>query len=275
MVVRTRYGMVVEERESEFGRWEVRDLAGFRSLTLNGQTQGAFWLEASDDGAVAGSIGRSVFTLGWLIAGACCPGGRMLMLGLGAGEGVVRLLDTFPELTVDVVERDEILIELALRHFPAVARHAESGRLRLLLNDAEAVVQSVGTSEYDALILDVASGDDSFQFSDEHTLLKAASEADATLWINAFCHPTSPHFYRLLELLASYGRQPTWAYSCLPQSGNQIVTDAEVDHDVLSTLELYRGVDSTPATRARNRFSLMLSERRSLIGVGESRGVRP
>lgn len=149
---------VLAEVPGRFGALRVVEDEDLRALFIGSQCQGAVLRVTDDEGPTPGPFAHSPFTTGWLLAGCRHPRGRGLMLGLGSGAGAVTLLSNFPELTLRVVEIDERLIELALGHYPRLARLHRQRRLEIVNADARDVVGDA-SEHFDFALLDAFTGE--------------------------------------------------------------------------------------------------------------------
>jgi spermidine synthase len=78
----------------------------------------------------------------------------VLLIGGGAGGAAAEVLK-YPQIRPDYVELDPEVLRLAMRHLPAVERRAlEDPRLRLIVRDGRAFIQSPGPS-YDAVLMNL------------------------------------------------------------------------------------------------------------------------
>jgi spermidine synthase len=116
-----------------FGPVQVRDLNGTRVLTISGQVQGGSFL---DEEGVPTPIASSAYSYGWLVAGLNHPDGSGLSVGLGSGQGIVQLLNQFPNIDMTVVDIDPVVVETALEHFPLIQHYIDLGRLNIVIDDA-------------------------------------------------------------------------------------------------------------------------------------------
>lgn len=124
--------VLCERAIGRFGEIRVCDDADTRSLWVDALCQGSNFLE----GGVPGPIPESSYVLAWLAAAADLDRPHITMVGLGAGSGAVLLADHGHRCTV--LECDPVVIDVARRRFPLLARHEAEGRIVLV--DAEAPV---------------------------------------------------------------------------------------------------------------------------------------
>ncbi|MCJ8267991.1 MAG: hypothetical protein MJK04_01150, partial [Psychrosphaera sp.] len=145
-----------------FGEVTVAQTDDRRYLAIEQEREGSFWLV---DGQ-PGYLPASAYVAGFLPAGchfnANVTATRALMLGLGAGAGVIALLSNFSRLHITVVEIDPAIIELSCRYFPLLTQYINSGRLSIICQDAISYVQTHTTTNYDFAILDIYQGDFTF-----------------------------------------------------------------------------------------------------------------
>jgi len=74
---------------------------------------------------------------------------RILVLGLGGGALPARMLRDYPEVTVDAVEIDPVVVDVAKRYFAL----PEDERLHVYVEDARRYVQRTG-ERYDVVVVD-------------------------------------------------------------------------------------------------------------------------
>ena len=154
--------MTLARAQAKFGPLVIHEHSGVRQLLLNGQVQGGAFLEPS--AAVVreglrgpGPVSCCAYSVAWLAAGAANPTASVLMIGLGSGAGAVAMLYHFPEISIDVVEVDPVMVEHALEWFPLVAHYVAEGRLRIHVADATDFVSKAET-KWDLLLSDGYTG---------------------------------------------------------------------------------------------------------------------
>jgi spermidine synthase len=75
---------------------------------------------------------------------------RVLFLGGGAGLGPMQFEALYTDATIDVVEKEQVVVDVAKRHFGLRA----SPRVRVRVADAREVVTGCAPAEYDVVVLD-------------------------------------------------------------------------------------------------------------------------
>lgn len=127
----------------------VSDSKNARHLILGNQVQGGSALVPSAsvvEPALSGPGPVSIadYQNGWLSGGLPNPGANALMIGLGAGSGVVSLLYNFPQLRMTVVEISEDVVRAAIDGFPLLGYYLAEGRLELEIQDATTYLPAGG-----------------------------------------------------------------------------------------------------------------------------------
>lgn len=141
---------VLETRQTRFGRLSVVELGRRRYLAYGSGFERQFMYESVLDLdrplELAAPYNR-LMTLGAAYAARC---GRMLQIGVGAGNLIGYALRTFPELYIDGVDIDAQALELGARHF-GLAPHP---RLALHVADGRAWLQAHAEARADLSMLD-------------------------------------------------------------------------------------------------------------------------
>lgn len=83
---------------------------------------------------------------------------RVMLVGLGGGSLGSYILQTMPEVCLEVVELDPCLVEIAESHFGFPSQHTNS-RLKVRTDDGLAVLKEMDIGRYHAIIIDVDSKD--------------------------------------------------------------------------------------------------------------------
>lgn len=143
-----RHGALALETNSGFSKIRVREKGSLRSLFFvdaKGREQCQSVVDLEDPGTLQLDYTRSLFA-SLLVRH---PQERVLILGLGGG-GMVRFLrHHFPETTVEAVEIDPVVADLARRHFGVTP----DARTRIHVADAFEFVHGTPAS-FDAIYLD-------------------------------------------------------------------------------------------------------------------------
>lgn len=192
-----------------FGEVDVRDYRGTRQLRINGQVQGAAYLDPPcADGTIPGPVSSSPYVTGWLLAGALNPKGKGLMIGLGSGAGATAVLANFPGITLDTLEIDPVIIELCLSNFPAVQAAVTAKRLRIICIDALKIVPLLAGDPqrypYDFIMHDAYDGK-ALITGNQVEFLKSFAAVSKNVWINIIGVPTRDPMQTFLVDLAKAG----------------------------------------------------------------------
>ena len=141
---------VIETRETRFGRLSVVEIGRRRYLAYGSGFERQFMYESALDLdrplELAAPYNR-LMTLGAVYAAGC---GRMLQIGVGAGNLVGYALRNFPEMRIDAVDIDAQALELGARHF-GLAPHP---RLALHVADGRAWLEAQAEARFDIAMLD-------------------------------------------------------------------------------------------------------------------------
>lgn len=143
-----RFGVVLESRESPFGRVTVGEGAhgvpGNRALFINYRDMCHSLLDESE------------LTLGSVTAGALHVKGAVLSIGLGCGMTASALAESASVERLDVAEINPVVAEMTRRWFGELNHHVlESKKTRLLLRDGAEVLRQAGASSYAAIVIDI------------------------------------------------------------------------------------------------------------------------
>lgn len=134
---------VLFRRDTQYHRILVTENAGERTLRFDRSRQTA--IDVSDP-----TVSRLRYPDYLHLALALKPDAeRVLVLGLGGGALPARMLVDYPEVTVDAVEIDPVVVDVAERFFAL----PEDERLRIYVEDARRYVQRTG-ERYDVVIVD-------------------------------------------------------------------------------------------------------------------------
>lgn len=173
---------------SEFGSLSVMDDIdnSCRRLLFGRQIQGGSWHQPAAKEVVPdldgpGPIPCAAYQLGWLAAGVDVQVGSVLMLGLGAGSGIVALLAEFPSIDVTVAEIDPAVIQAARTAFPLLVHYERAGRLNIVQQCAWSFMRE-NEDTWAAILIDLYRGKD-FGLHDAELLMRAADRT-AKIWCN-------------------------------------------------------------------------------------------
>ena len=195
-----------------FGVVDVVDVHGARQLRINGQVQGASFLEPPSEHGGPGVVSASPYTAGWLAAAVMNHNGRGLMVGLGSGAGAIAVLANFPGVRLDVIEIDPVAVHLCKQGFPEVNAAIESGRLRVFTADALALIPLISRCprdryHYDFILHDAYDGK-SLITGDQVDFFKACAAITPNIWINIIGRPNIDPMKTLLQDLGTAGVSP-------------------------------------------------------------------
>ena len=182
-------GPVVYETHTPYQQLEVTDLAGIRTLYLDGQPHSAMDLDEPNRHVFEYT---RYFHLPFLLSDDI---DRVLFVGGGGFTGPKRFVADY-DVTVDVVEIDPVVIETAERYF-GVERSED---LRIHQGDGRAFLRETETT-YDLIILDAYKKDKvPFQLTTVEFMGLAAERLsdDGVLLANLISAPNGPasQFYR-------------------------------------------------------------------------------
>lgn len=206
------------ERKGLYGPVGVVDTASARRFTIGGVLQGASLLRpaaSSVDRALApgpGPVTETRYQLAWMLAGQRHPVGRGLMLGLGGGCGAVGLLHQFPDISIDAVDADPAMVEMAREFHPLVRHYELLGRLRPHVAEATRFLSTLDTA-YDFAIVDLVIDADRAGQLDSLPLIEGIAGASTEIWFRMFGSLPDGEIQPLLDKLAAVGRPVQWLYS--------------------------------------------------------------
>lgn len=255
-------------RQGLFGPIQVLEREGTRALLLNAQVQGACFLSpsAKDVGVEAdgpGPIASSPYVAGWLLAGVHQPYGSGLMVGLGSGAGAVHLLHNFPHIDLTVVEIDPVMAEVALRSFPMLEHYLNTGRLDIVLADANEYLKR--NDRFDFGFADAYDGGESFELISGY--LSRLCQVCNDVFINAIDSPDLSHIHKLVQTCHAAGNPlvcmmkavaPDHQHLSLPKA-NYILTSAELDPFAVDSFTPFANVVHPSAEYAQACWNLMIS----------------
>lgn len=250
-------------RTGMFGPIQIRDTPVSRQLLLNGQVQGASYLDpsaAAVDNDLSqldpGPVSESSYALGWLIAGAMNPTGTGLMIGLGSGAGAVQLLYNFPALDLTVVEIDPVMVQVALEAFPLLDWYLDRGQLNIVIEDAGDYLRDKH-DVWDFMCLDAYTGSQELHCPYLDLAVKRADH----LYLNVIDRDQGPVMLDIVNKLWKADKPVTQVLKCSPfgyfiphaSRSNWIATTQELDWSELvefepnAELSNYRSVALTTA----------------------------
>ena len=211
------------ERNGLFGRVGVVDTADARRFTIGGVLQGASLLlppAASVDPSLPpgpGPVIETRYQLAWLLAGQRHPEGRGLMLGVGGGCGAVGLLHQFPGISIDAVDADPAMVEMAREFHPLLARYERLGRLRLHVATAEDFLEDART-DYGFAIADLVVNADQASQVPALELVEGLVTASPEIWFRVFGSLPDGEIQPVLENFRAAGLAVGWMYSPVSMS---------------------------------------------------------
>lgn len=142
---------VLFDRTSKFGRVLVGDHDGKRCMAIGSFFRGLQGCMSLEHPQAPVHKYAELFPIGLTFMP---HPKRVLMIGLGCGEVTRMLLPALPELHLDVVELDPLIIEAAARHFGVVTTD------RLAIHEAEGrAFLEASNAQWDVVMLDAFDGD--------------------------------------------------------------------------------------------------------------------
>ena len=250
------------------GKVQVLEIDQQRSMYINQELQSSFWLLNGQPS----SVPSNPDSLGMLLNGCHFKADevstRGLVLGLGAGAGIVALLHNFSKLHVTVVEHDPVIIQSCLRNFPVLHNHIESGRLKLCCEDAYGYVAAMRLP-VDFIVADLYQGnfEPCPRLFDLSFFDKAKQNCDL-LSVN-LKHPES-HFER--NSLIHYFSWPDIGLNHAYELESNFVAGYEIYHTVLFS-EPINHIDRFTPYKAENGF-LQTAFRRDFYHRFQQKGDR-
>jgi hypothetical protein len=222
-----------------------------------------------------GPVTESPYQLAWLMAGCRNPRAKALMLGMGCGSGAICLLYHFPDLTLDIVEADPLVVDMAQRYFPLVRHYQQQQRMRIIVADAYQAPIALD-AVYDFVIIDLAFDQmikDKLDNLDE--LIESMASKTTEVWLNTIDSIDSNSFIRLVYSFASAGMSAAYAMSpispddWLPIRRNWIITTNDSLHQA-KEFNPYAGIETQGARTARKAWQALLGSRTSIAGIGHT-----
>lgn len=168
---------------------------------------------------------------------------RVLIVGLGGGSIPTAFHQMFPAATIDVVEIDSAVVDVAKRFF----NFEESDKVDVSVKDARVFVKQAGMfgRKYDYIVLDAFNGD----YIPEHLMTKEWLEEckriladDGVLVANTFSVSQLYH-HESATYEAAFG----WLRNVKEHSGNRIILTGNIEP--VSKAELVAAAEKMDATR--------------------------
>lgn len=186
-------GDVVYETQTAYQELRVVDSGGTRTLYLDGQPHSAM---DKDEPTRHVFDYTSYFHAPFLFTDDVDDIDRVLFVGGGGFTGPRAFLDTYPNVTVDVVELDPEVVGVAKEYF----RVEESDRLTIHTMDGRQYLQQTDET-YDLIVLDAYKKDKvPFQLTTVEFMQLASDrlDEDGVLFANVISAPSGPasQFYR-------------------------------------------------------------------------------
>ena len=253
--------------QARFGPLVVQDYDGVRQLILNGQVQGGAALQPSSEVIRSGlrgpgPVSTCAYSTGWLAAAAANPEASMLMIGLGSGAGAVSVLFNFPDVTIDVVEVDPVIMEHALEWFPLVAHYVDTGRLRIHIADATDFVSAQET-KWDLLLSDGYTGGNALAVGGSK-FYDQARKCCGEIWLNWIGVVNGIRMMREFDSLHAAGWSPETVfvpgfkpYPDLTKPRNWILTSQIPDAEAMDVFVPYTALDNYDNQEARVMIDTM------------------
>ncbi len=139
----TGIATILLEKDTVYHRIRVHEDASWRYLRFDRSLQGGMLLK---DPTVSPLRYADYVHLAWLFTPAIK---RMLVVGLGAGSIPKRFLHDYPQVTVDSVELDPIVADVARQYFAV----ADGPRHRIIVQDGRQYVRRADGG-YDVVVMD-------------------------------------------------------------------------------------------------------------------------
>ncbi len=234
-------GRVVYETDTAYQELQVVDAGGERTLYLDGQRHSA--MDRDDPDRHVFSYTR-YFHLPFLYTDDI---DRVLFVGGGGFSGPKRFLTEYPNVTVDVVEIDPEVVDVAHEYFVV----PESERLNVHVADGRRYLRQTNRT-YDLIILDAYRKDKvPFQLTTREfmRLTRDRLDEDGIMFANLIAAPTGPasEFYRA-------------QYKTIRQVYPQVYTYPTVGGSLVQNVELV-------ATKAPERVSVATLRERNAAGA--------
>ncbi|MDX1650748.1 MAG: hypothetical protein R3263_12925 [Myxococcota bacterium] len=241
---------ILDERHSGGRTLRICANAACQWLAIGEQDQGAAYFQPSARDVVPGlahgpgPVPEGTYLVAWLLAAAHHPTAHIGMLGLGSGIGAVAMAHEFPDLQLTVVERDPVVRELALAHFPLLKHFVATGRIAIVEADGVAWLQQ---GHADVLLLDMYPLDTALLAAlTAPPVARALRRHEGAVWLNLALDAGDPAMPALLALLEQAGHTPVHALSTVhapaaaPVPRNWVVTDQPWDAEAIAA---YRPFD--------------------------------
>lgn len=252
-------------RKGMFGTIQAVDTNGVRHLQLNGQIQGAAYLEP-DASILApglrgpGPMASSTYMTGWLLAGSQHPQASMLMVGLGSGAGAIQLLTVCPEVDITVVEIDPVMVDAATEAFPLLTYYQNQGRLNIVVEDATTYVESDGPFE-----VALADAYDGITGALKDSYLPTLLARSGAVYLNCIDYLDGRAAMAIAELAAAFGKpltQRLYASRFPPgehPQANWILSTDQIDLSSAAMLEPFAELPESAAKQdvATNYIALL------------------
>ncbi len=199
--------------EGLFGEIRVMQNSTVRFLTINNEIEGSFWLDQNKPS----NIPAGDYVAGFLLAGCYTMAERIpvngLMLGLGAGSGVVALLENFNRLHLTVIEVDPNIISTAIGYFPLLKHFIQTGRLSIICQDAVYYIARLEI-KYDFILIDLYQGNLSYPSPfRENEFLRKISLSTNLVGINLIQPQNRQEFKQVIN---EFNQAGIYLKSCLP-----------------------------------------------------------
>lgn len=271
---------ILARRQGMFGEITVVQTETIRSLQIEQQVQGGMWLEVASD--INGRKDRcdvypsSPYVTGCLLAGCYQSSAHGLVLGLGAGVGVIGLLQNFSSMKLTVIEIDPVMIETALEYFPVLSEFVRQGRLRIVQGDAVSyVLENDPEIKFDFTFVDIYVGEAKVvkEILLPEFIEKLVSISDLIL-VNCVCCLGDALSEELITLFTHCGAPITKIYpigtilSENNESRNWILSNKVIEQGAFTP---YAGDDSFLASAYRIDVKFMLNHAISVSSKSEGR----
>jgi hypothetical protein len=262
--------VILEEKEFVLGKIFVAQDMKQRRLFINQQNQGGLLLDSSkSDTSNLSTVPESFCSVIFYPAAKLFPDGKLLMLGLGSGAGIIALMTEFSELSITVVEKFQGVIDLALKHFHYLSEFVQQGRLEIVCNDGLSYITEISNrsqqAPFDAVCIDMYSGEQGYSFSLEASNLSAIACVGKTVWMNYIGKCKSNEFLQLLEAFKSvnvnfqYMSSVFENFECIENISNLLLSTDDFDRDLVLKIgpkNLLLEINSNLECLAMNKISI-------------------
>ena len=185
---------LLHSRQGLFGPITVTQDNDKRYLFINNELQGQVFLDKKTSEPSLQSA--SIFADAWLIPAFHNPIAEVLIVGLGAGAGVLHLLNHFPDIKITVVEIDPVMIEVAIKYFPLLNQFKD--RLSIINQDICEFVET-NNKVFNFTCLDAFNGTEVPAIVERDFYFKLMRFSDE-LWVNFIGNESDDYLRKIVEM---------------------------------------------------------------------------